>query len=82
VATEWLLSRGEQKLSEWMRVNAYVAFVEHAEPWKLEEELIRSSSLPLNLDMNSRHPFHSTLSRIRREAKSRARKTYCKIVGE
>jgi hypothetical protein len=66
-------AEGEQKLSEWMEVNAYVAFAEYTEPWKLEEELIRSLSLPLNLDMNSSHPFHATLSRIRREAKSRAR---------
>ena len=43
------------------------------EPWELEEQLIRSLNLSLNLDQNRVHGFHPELSRIRREAKARAR---------
>jgi hypothetical protein len=43
------------------------------EPWRIEEHMIRSVSLPLNLDQNRHHNFHSYLSEIRRAAKARAR---------
>jgi len=42
-------------------------------PWRVEEELIRSVSLPLNLDQNRHHNFHAALSAMRRAAKMRAR---------
>lgn len=64
---------GERLLSEWMDRNAFVTWIECARPWELEHQLIARVCLPLNLDQNSRHLFHSQLSVIRREAKQRAR---------
>lgn len=63
---------GEAQLSEWMARNALVAWLPTAEPWRLEQSLIRSVSLPLNLQQNQRHPFHARLSVLRREARVRA----------
>jgi hypothetical protein len=56
-----------------MDKNAFVTWIVHAEPWALEEELIRMVSLPLNLDRNGAHPFQTALSDILRDAKERAR---------
>jgi hypothetical protein len=64
---------GEQILSDWLDRNARVAWLACDEPWRVEEELIRSVSLPLNLDQNRHHTFHSVLSKMRRAAKMRAR---------
>src|SRR3954454_15651250 len=66
-------STGEARLSEWMHRTARVACHVCEEPWKLEEQLIATVDLPLNLDQNRRHGFHPELSQIRREAKARAR---------
>ena len=55
---------GESKLSAWMAANAFVVWFVTQDPWKLECELIRSVSLPLNLDQNAAHPYHSVLSRL------------------
>ena len=33
----------------------------------------RAWTLPLNLDQNRSHPFHSTLTRLRADARARAR---------
>lgn len=65
---------GEAKLSEWMAENARVAFCFCERPWELEAELISSVCLPLNLDQNRNHAFHSTLTSLRRAAKERARR--------
>lgn len=65
---------GEDDLSLWMQQNAFVTWVEHPEPWILEEELISELSLPLNLDQNQGHAFHCSLSKMRRDAKAAARK--------
>ena len=43
------------------------------EPWLVEEQLISTTSLPLNLDQNERHPFFPDLSESRRAAKIKAR---------
>jgi hypothetical protein len=64
---------GENLLSEWMAANAWVTWIVNSQPWILEHELIHVISLPLNLAMNRAHPFHKTLSAIRREAKQLAR---------
>jgi hypothetical protein len=64
---------GESLLSEWMAENAMVTWQVSHQPWALEAELIQSVALPLNLDMNRAHPFHATLSGLRRIAKQRAR---------
>jgi hypothetical protein len=64
---------GENILSNWMADNAFVAWEVHEEPWLYEEELIRTLSLPLNLEGNRSHPFWSELSRLRASAKDHAR---------
>jgi len=64
---------GERILNEWLDQNARVAWLTCDEPWRVEEELIRSVSLPLNLDQNRNHSFHAALSEKRRVAKMRAR---------
>ncbi len=66
-------AHGEHRLSEWMSDNAFVVWMIDDEPWIAEEELIRTVSLPLNLDQNRHHAFHQELSAKRREAKAQAR---------
>jgi hypothetical protein len=46
--------------------------VEHPQPWILEDEAIKSISLPLNLKDNGIHSFYSTLSKQRSDMKRRA----------
>lgn len=65
-------STGEHALSAWMADHARVSCTPHPEPWLLEETLIASLDLPLNLDQNRHHPFHTELSRQRSEAKAAA----------
>ena len=43
------------------------------EPWKLEEKLISTLHLPLNLDQNVGDEFLPVLSGLRKAAKIRAR---------
>ena len=64
---------GERALNDWLERSARVAWLACDEPWRIEEHMIRSVSLPLNLDQNRHHNFHSYLSEIRRAAKARAR---------
>lgn len=64
---------GEQWLDEWLNENAMVCWTEHDEPWLLENEILERYSLPLNIQDNRHHPWCSTLSAIRQEAKSSAR---------
>jgi hypothetical protein len=64
---------GELVLSDWLERNARVAWLACDEPWRIEEHLIRSFSLPLNLDQNRDHKFHWELSEKRHVAKARAR---------
>ena len=63
----------ERKVSEWMARNAFVTWLETPEPWMVEEAIISAVSLPLNLDQNRNHPFHATLSALRKDARQRAR---------
>lgn len=70
--TRRTFSVGEQELSAWMADHARVSVVEHPTPWTLEEELIGSLDLPLNLDQNRHHGFHAELSSRRRAAKATA----------
>lgn len=64
---------GERKLSRWIAQNAFVVWTVVAEPWVIEEELLQSLSLPLNIKGNSRHPFCQTLKLIRKRAREKAR---------
>ena len=63
---------GEQALTAWMAENAFVSWTARGQPWELEDQLIRSLDLPLNLDGNSRHQFHPILSQIRRTCVAQA----------
>jgi hypothetical protein len=71
--TRMTFADGKSVLSQWMEENAFVVWVVNSEPWLLEEKIIGELSLPLNLDMNSGHQFHRTLSQIRKAAKETAR---------
>lgn len=64
---------GEAALSQWMAENARVCWIEHAEPWTMESELISQLDLPLNLDQNRRNAFHRKLKELRAQARQRAR---------
>ena len=65
---------GENKLSFWLKKNAYVTWIVHQEPWILEKSVIQQLSLPLNIDMNKAHSFSSVLSEMRSYAKRIATK--------
>ncbi len=64
---------GEQALSKWMGANALVSWVVHDEPWEVEDHLIGTLDLPLNLQGNARNRFHAdlTLRRANEVAKAR-----------
>jgi len=64
---------GEEKLSEWLANNAFVVWMARKEPWEVEAELIRTVSLPLNLEHNEQHSFYPILSARREAAKKKAR---------
>jgi hypothetical protein len=64
---------GERWLDDWMSENARVCWIEHASPWEPEAEMLRSVSLPLNLQGNAHHPFSQRLGEIRKAAKLAAR---------
>ena len=64
---------GECWLDEWMEENAFVCWVEHPTPWEVEGQIISELSLPLNLQDNLNHPFHQTLTEMRKKAKQNAR---------
>ncbi len=66
-------SQGEELLSKWMSENAFVSWIVNDEPWRVEDRAIKRLSLPLNLRDNERHPFHRTLTSIRRQMKRKAR---------
>lgn len=64
---------GEQWLDDWMSANAFVCWTEHNEPWLLEHQLLQDYSLPLNIQDNRHHPFCTSLSAMRSEAKQWAK---------
>ncbi|RQX13364.1 hypothetical protein DDE19_25835 [Micromonospora ureilytica] len=64
---------GEKWLTAWMAEHAHVVWAATDQPWKVEEELIRSCVLPLNLDQNRHGPFHGHLSALRAAQRAQAR---------
>ena len=68
-----LTHAGEQFLDDWMEKNAFVAWMEHPEPWTIEHTLLLELSCPLNIADNAHHLFCSTLKKMRTEALCRAR---------
>ncbi|MDM1248956.1 hypothetical protein HX005_16340 [Acinetobacter sp. R933-2] len=63
---------GEQWLDQWMDENTRISWVLDPEPWVIEENTLKSVSLPLNLKGNE-HVFKSSLSTLRKEAIIHAR---------
>jgi hypothetical protein len=68
-----IFAAGEQRLSEWLEENARVTWIQCDRPWEVEEHLISTIHLPLNLEQNQRCGFHAVLTKLRRDAKSGAR---------
>jgi hypothetical protein len=65
-------NEGEQVLDAWMALNARVTWVVVEKPWQVENTLLASLPLPLNLQGN-KHPFVPILQQVRKAAKARAR---------
>lgn len=63
---------GEQWLDLWMEQNARVHWIPAEAPWELEDKLIDSIPLPLNIQGNA-HKFKLTLSGMRSQAAAEAR---------
>lgn len=53
---------GEDRLSEWMAANMFVAWVEHPEPWTIRAEAIERLRPPFNSGEHSGTPLHQTLA--------------------
>ena len=68
-----LTHQGEQRLDDWLENNAKVSWLIHPTPRELEDQMLGSISLPLNLKGNSNHPFHPQLTGLRKKARGRAR---------
>jgi hypothetical protein len=75
-----LTKKGEEWLDQWMQENAFVTWVEHDQPWDLENELFHAILLPLNIQGNKHSPFAAELTRIRTEAITNAK--YAPVVEE
>ena len=63
---------GEKKLSAWMAENALVAWFPRSEPWLLEDQIIATVDLPLNIQGNANNPFYAELRRLRADAALKA----------
>src|SRR5260370_3357150 len=63
---------GDIRLDTWLEQNTLVCWVEHPEPWELEEQPLKTLSLPLNVDGNDLHPFIAPLRACRRAARAAA----------
>lgn len=66
-------AEGEAVLSDWISQNMSIAWVSTDERHALEAGLIATADLPLNLEGNSRNPFHQTLTELRWKATRSAR---------
>ena len=70
-----LTHAGEQALDMWLHLHARVCWVEHQQPWILEDRMLEEISLPLNLEGNNHHPFYPRLREIRAQAIDAAKKS-------
>lgn len=64
---------GERAISDWMGEHAFVSWLAHTRPWQLEDDLIASYDLPLNLMGNARNSYHARLTQARSDARTTAR---------
>jgi hypothetical protein len=63
---DFVLPRAENvKLSEWQREHLRLTWVAQPAPWTIEPLVIAALNPPLNLDHNSAHPFHRTMTAAR-----------------
>jgi hypothetical protein len=58
----------ESILSDWIADNTMVAWITTPKPWLLEDHLLKTLSLPLNIEWNARHPFSAQLKELRKKA--------------
>jgi len=72
---------GEAALSDWMAENAFVVWVEIADPWTYEEALIHRIGVPLNLEHNAHHPFAPALKKLRADARTAATAAYARTIA-
>lgn len=70
--TRMTFAHGEHILDRWLEENAFVTWLLYPQPWLLEEELIHTLSLPLNIDQNNHHQFYNTLTQLRAQARAQA----------
>ena len=56
----------ESSLNDWVEENAFVCWVTHPEPWKVEADIINHVSPPLNIQKNKGNSFSRELSEMRR----------------
>lgn len=73
---------GEARLDRWMAKHALVTWYSTAEPWLVENELIASLDLPLNLANNQDNPFYARLSAIRKAARAAVRQSPARPGGQ
>jgi len=57
-----LTHSGEQWLDDWMKVNAFVCWLENQAHWESEDELLGSLSLRLSIKGNRDHSFARVLT--------------------
>ena len=68
-----LTHAGEQALDMWLEQHSRVCWVDHPQPWILEERMLEEIGLPLNLQGNDHHPFYCHLRELRAQAIAAAR---------
>jgi hypothetical protein len=72
---------GEQALSSWMEENARISWVQHTEPLLLEQYVIDTLTLPVNVRGNN-HPFAAQLDILLREHETRALSKRSALLGK
>jgi hypothetical protein len=65
---------GEAVLSQWMAENVLVSWQVRRKPWLVEDDLIATLDLPLNIGGNKHNAFYPALQRLRREAIAKSNK--------
>lgn len=72
VRGRYTFAEGETLLNAWLDDNAFVCWLPTPQPWVVEDALIASTDLPLNLRGNERHPFFPQLRAVRQAARDKA----------
>jgi hypothetical protein len=66
--------QGEAVLSQWIAANMRASFIEHNEPWNVEDGIIAALDLPLNIEKNAHNPQRQVVRNARRRWKDHARR--------